>query len=88
MAVKKSPAAPAGTPDQFKGPFGGIDEAAVHEWLENRVGINKAFALMRIWERCSHSSLSRPEQEKRFREAANRDGYEEKVIEHYLTYIA
>tara|TARA_B100001778_G_scaffold334952_2_gene349482 strand:- start:11191 stop:11418 length:228 start_codon:yes stop_codon:yes gene_type:complete len=67
-------------PEEFKGPFGGIDEQAVTDALEDMIGINRSFALMRLWQ------ASRNDRE-RFRKAADRDGFPSKAVEHYLKYI-
>ena len=68
-------------PEEFQGPFGGIDEQAVTEALEDMIGINRSFALMRLWQ------AARSDRE-RFRKAAKRDGFPENAVEHYLRYIA
>lgn len=88
-------------PEEFRSPFGGIDEQAVTEALEEMVGISGSFALMRLWQNCHMSTRGRGESgapftetrsrrevaEASFRNAAKRDGYSIEVVEHYLTYI-
>jgi hypothetical protein len=67
-------------PAEFQTPFGGIDEQAVTDALEDMIGINRSFALMRLWQGCRNDR-------DRFRKAAERDGFPSKAVEHYLAYI-
>lgn len=88
-------------PEEFRGPFGGIDEQAVNDALEDMVGIERSFRLMNIWRDCHMHARGRGDiganfMEKRSRyeitktsfcKRAENEGFPAKAIEHYITYF-
>lgn len=88
-------------PEEFRSPFGGIDERAVTEALEDMIGVDRSFRLMRLWQNCHMSARGKGDSgasfmetrsrhevaETSFRNKAERDGFPSKAVEHYLKYI-
>ena len=81
---------------QFKGPFGGIDEQAINDHLEDLVGIDRAFRLMNIARNAiqaasgnSHKlfSYDKVDRKKWFRKKAESENFSKEAINFYIKYF-
>lgn len=88
-------------PEEFKSPFGGVDEQAVNDALEEMIGVDRSFRLMSLWRDCHMHARGKGDSgasfmetrsrhevaEASFRKKAKAERYPDKAIEHYLKYF-